>query len=149
MGGETPIAFYTLKQTLTNEQILQFPDWNAPFKLITDACQNGIGMILAQMRDGAEHVIAYASRGLKGNEKFFSITQLEALAAVEGCKKFTRFLELQPFEVVTDHAALQWILKRSHKDPQCPRLARMALTLQGFGFTIKFRAGSKHTNADY
>ena len=106
-------------------------------------------MVLAQMRNGVEHVIEYASRGLRGNEKFFSITQLESLAVVEGCKKFTRFLELQPFEIVTDHAALQWVFKRTHKDPQCPRLARMALALQGYDFTVKFRAGSKHTNGDY
>ena len=57
-------AFDTLKQALTSEPILQFPDWNAPFKLITDACKNGIGMILAQMRDGVEHAIEFASRGL-------------------------------------------------------------------------------------
>ena len=49
------------------------------------------------------------------------------------------------FTVVVDHQALKWLM--SLRDPN-GRLARWALTLQGYGFTIQYLPGKDHGNAD-
>ena len=49
------------------------------------------------------------------------------------------------FTVVVDHQALKWLM--SLRDPT-GRLARWALTLQGYDFTIQYRPGKDHGNVD-
>ena len=60
-------------------------------------------------------------------------------------KKWKHYLLGRPFELITDHKALQWL--QNTKDLE-GRLARWALALQPFQFTIKYRPGSQHGNAD-
>ena len=62
------IAFDTLKQALITSPILTFPDFDQPFYVMTDACLDGLGAVLAQYRDGREHVIAYAARATNKHE---------------------------------------------------------------------------------
>jgi len=47
-------SFATLKQQLTSESILVFPDCSKPFILVTDASQDGIGTALSQSHDRVE-----------------------------------------------------------------------------------------------
>ena len=49
------------------------------------------------------------------------------------------------FTVVTDHAALKWLLNLTNPDG---RLARWAVSVQSFNSKIVHRSGRKHSNAD-
>ena len=65
---EAQNAFGVLKSRLINSPVLKCPDFKRPLILQTDASNYGIGVVLAQERDGEEIVIAYASRQLKDSE---------------------------------------------------------------------------------
>eukprot|EP00794_Sanderia_malayensis_P003906 gene3906-biopygen3342 len=90
------------------------------FKLYTDACDYGLGAVLAQETDDGEAVIAYASRILKPSE----------------AKHFT---------IVTDHRPLKWL-----KTMDAPNnlFARWISEIQGYDFDVIHRPGKLHGNAD-
>ena len=63
------IAFLLLKRLCTEAPILAYADCTKPFKLHTDASEEGLGAILYQTQeDGTDRVIAYASHSLKKSE---------------------------------------------------------------------------------
>ena len=97
-----------LKDKLTQAPILAFPQFTAdapPFLLQTDASAVGVGAVLEQ----GGCVIAYASRTLTKSEQQYSTIQKECLAAVYAMKQFRHYLLGRSFQLVTDHAPLQWL----------------------------------------
>ena len=140
-------AFETLKEKLMEPPILAYPRFDGTeFILQTDASYTGLGYILAQVQDGKEKVISYGGRSLKNPERNYSTTELEALAVVEGIKKYTPYLQhTVNFKVITDHCALKWLFS---KKPSGGRLARWALKLQSYKFTVVHIPGRNNSNAD-
>lgn len=51
-----------LKPHLVSAPILDYDDFLKPFTLETDASMQRLGVVLSQIRDGKESVIAYYSR---------------------------------------------------------------------------------------
>lgn len=140
-------SFDKLKNALISAPILALPDFSKPFVLTTDASTTGIAYILGQRDEGGrEHVICYGGRGLKPNEKKWSITDLEGLALVQGVQQYHTYLADKPFEVVSDHISLTYIqnMKLSGNN----RLTRWALFLQPYKFTISYKKGELLTSAD-
>lgn len=144
-GTEQDKAFRELKNFLVSAPVLTCPDFSRPFLLQTDASSTGLGAILSQVFEDGEKPIAYASRSLTRNEKNFSVTEQECLAVLWAIEKFRPYLEGMEFNVITDHHSLVWLLNL--KDPH-GRLARWALKLQQYAFTIKHRPGKQHAAAD-
>ena len=139
-------AFERLKEMLIKSPVLVYSDFEQPFILYTDTSGTGLGAVLSQLQDdGKEHVIAYASRSLNQAEQNYSVTDQECLAIVWAIEHFHHYLELQPFEVVTDHSALKWL--KTSKIPK-GRRARWMMKLQLYNFTIRHRPGKINTNAD-
>ena len=138
-------AFNYLRTALTKSPILAYPDFNNPFELHVDASDSGLGYILGQVQDGKEVVIAYGGRTLTAPEKNYSVTERECLALVEGVKHYHVYLLNNEFTAYADHNALKYLM--SVKNP-AGRLARWALELQKYNFTIKHRPGVKNANAD-
>lgn len=139
-------AFDVIKKDLANAPLLNCPDFERPFILQTDASTVGLGAILSQINpDGSENVIAYASRTLTKAEQKYSTTELECLAVVWAVSKYRPYVEGSHFKVLTDHSALKWL--QNLKDPM-GRLARWALKLQGYDYSIEHRSGKSNIPAD-
>ena len=102
-------AFDHLKMLLTTSPITAFPNFSLPFRLYTDSSTAGLGAILAQVREGKERIICCASRSLNQAEKAYPVTKFECLTIVWAVTKFRPYLMPMPFEVYTDHYALQWL----------------------------------------
>lgn len=136
-------AFTQLKQKLTEAPVLIFPNFCPTadqFMLSTDASAIGIGAVLEQSR----HIVAYASRTLSVSERNYSVIQRECLTIMFVLKQFRHYLLGHMFKLVTDHATLQWLSSQKMKG----LLARWALATQEFDFTITYRKGVEHGNAD-
>ena len=138
-------AFDQRKARLTTSPITAFPDFSQAFRLYTDASTAGLGAILAQIREGKERIICCASRALNKAEKSYPATKLECLAIVWAVAKFRPYLMAMPFEVFTDHYALQW-LKTMRTGSAL--LHRWSAALEEYDFTVRHRPGKVQTHVD-
>lgn len=144
--SEAQTSFDEIKRLLTSAPVLTNPDFSKKFYLHCDASDVGIGAVLIQMdEDGNEKPIAYMSKKLNSAQRNYSVTERECLAAIEAVKKFRCYLELQEFEIITDHSSLTWLMKQPDLTG---RLARWVLKLQGYIFTISHRKGKEHIVPD-
>ena len=142
---ECQTAFDRLKTLLTTSPITAFPDFSQAFCLYTDASTAGLGAILAQVRDGKERIICCASRALNQAEKSYPATKLECLAIVWAVAKFRPYLMAMPFEVYTDHYALQW-LKTMRTGSAL--LHRWSAALEEYDFTVHHHLGKVQSHVD-
>lgn len=124
-------AFRKLITALTSAPVLAAPNHDLPFKLQCDASKNACGAVLLQKHDDEEHVIAYMSQKLSAAQRKYHVTELECLSVILAIEKF----EGSCFKVITDHHSLLWL--KNLKDPS-GRLARWALRLQAYDFTLTF-----------
>ena len=139
-------AFEHMRKCLMSEPILIYPDFSEKFLIYTDASNYGVGAVLSQMRDGKDQPVAYASRHFNEPEMKYSTIEKEAAAVVFGIKRFRHYLQDEPFVIISDHRPLQWL--QTHKD-ETGRLGRWAIMLSNMKFTVQYRPGRVHENADF
>lgn len=138
-------CFEHCKTLLTNDPILQYPDFTKDFILTTDASNFALGAILSQGPVGSDKPIAYASRTLNDSEINYSTIEKELLAIVWATKYFRPYLFGRKFQINTDHKPLQWLLQM--KEPNA-RITRWRLKLSEYNFTVIYKKGKSNTNAD-
>jgi hypothetical protein len=139
-------AFEDLQQCLISAPILALPDPDRTYTIHTDYSHISISAILEQLQaDGKHHVVSYASRHCSLAESKLGPTDGELLAMVYACEKFHSYIAGSHFTLVTDHAALVHINEAKTKNA---KLARWAMRLANYDFTVKHRAGRVHNNAD-
>lgn len=138
-------SFEKCKTLLTNDPILQYPDFTKEFVLTTDASNVAIGAILSQGPIGSDKPVSYASRTLNDSELNYSTIEKELLAIVWATKYFRPYLFGRKFKVLSDHKPLQWIMNL--KEPNS-RLTRWRLKLSEYDFTVVYKKGKANTNAD-
>lgn len=138
-------CFEHCKTLLTNDPILQYPDFSKDFILTTDASNVAIGAVLSQGNIGTDKPIAYASRTLNDSETNYSTIEKELLAIVWATKYFRPYLFGRKFKIITDHRPLQWVMNL--KEPNS-RLTRWRLKLSEYDFSVTYKQGKYNTNAD-
>lgn len=132
-------AFEALKDVLVSAPIMGYPDVHQPFTLVTDASAYGMGAVLSQIQDGAEKVIAYASKTLNAAQRNYTAGEREYLAIVWAVQLYRHYLIDKKTTVWTDHQVLQYL--QNLRDAN-GRLARWALLLQTYDLDIQYRPGS-------
>ena len=102
------------------------------------------------MEDGSEHPISFASRALTKAERKYSNLEREALAVIFGVKKFHQYLYGRQFILETDHKPLESLFDEMKATPAmaAARIQCWALTLAAYNYTIKYKPGNEHGNAD-
>ena len=122
-----------------------FPKDEGEFYLDADACNTAIGAVLSQFQDGQLRVIAYGSRKLNKAERNYCITDKELLAVRYFIEYYRQYLLGRKFCFRTDQQALIWLFIL--KEPK-GRIARWLEILSTVDFSVEYRAGPKHGNAD-
>ena len=120
-------------------------------RLAADASSYSLGCVLSHVfPDGSERPIAYASRSLTLAERKYSQIEREALAIVFGVSKFRMYLWGRHFQLFTDHQPLLMLFGNKKPIPEVAssRVQRWALALSAYNFSIHYKSGKKHANAD-
>ena len=136
-------AFQLLKTKLLQAPILAFPHFRHPFVIDTDASETALDAVLSQIIDGEERPIAFESRVLSKMEVNYATTKREALGIVQAIQQFRPFIYGSQCIVRTDHASLQWLLRRNSEG----MTFRMIQKMQEYKYRIVHRPGEKHCNA--
>ena len=118
--------------------------------MTTDACNTGLGASLWQKEGEIFRPIAFASRFLTDCEKKYAINELELLGALWGLEYFRYYVYRKKVNLLTDHQALQPLLKRNRTHKQySARLTRWLDRLSHFDVNVPYTAGKNIPLTDY
>jgi hypothetical protein len=100
--------FTSLKELLTSAPILKIVDPNENFVVCTNACKEGLGVVLAQ--NG--YVISYESINIKEHERNYATHDLDLAAIVHTLKMWSHYLMGKRFELRTNHSGLKYLFEQ-------------------------------------
>ena len=146
---ECEAAFNKLKNALTDEPLLGYPDFRQPYILEIYASFRGLGAVLSQEQDGKVVVLSYASRTLRPAERNmdnYSTMKLEMLGLKWAVtEKFRDYLLGSECTVYTDNNPLSYLQTSARLGAT---EMRWAAELAQFQLNIKYRSGKANSNAD-
>ena len=151
MGKEEQEAFDRLKDLLCIDNVLAHYDPSLELGIFCDASEVGIGAVLFHpYSDGNERPIANVSKTLTDTHRRYSQIHTEAFAVVFALKKFYQFLYGRHFILVTDHKPMLALFGPSKETPllTANRLAKWALMLSQYDYSVEFCKTCEHGNAD-
>ena len=91
-----------LKEMVSADTLLNYPDWTIPFTIHTDASDKQLGAVISQ--NGKP--IAFFSRRLSKAQRNYTTTEKELLSIVECLKQFRGILFGYEIDVFSDHKNL-------------------------------------------
>ncbi|GFV02693.1 hypothetical protein TNCV_2743661 [Trichonephila clavipes] len=140
-------SFDELKRLLCQKPVLGIYRQNCETEIHTDASIDGLAAVLLQRfpDDNSLHPIYYMSRKTSETERKYTSYELEVLAIIEALKKFKVYILGMPFKIITDCNAFT---KTMSKKDLNTRIARWALNLQDYDYTILHRSGSQMAHVD-
>lgn len=140
-------AIQILKMQLSRKPILNIFSYEKETELHCDAAKKGLGAILLQKNseDSAMHPVYYLSKKTTPAEENLSSYELEILAIIYALNKFRLFLLGIQFKIITDCKAFSLTM---NKKEISPKIARWALLLSEFSYTIEHRCSTKMQHVD-
>src|SRR5271156_1917599 len=93
--------------------VLAMPDFSKPFTIESDACDNGLGVVLLQ----DDHPISFTSKALSGKNLALSTYEKEMMAILHAVQKWRPFLLGSHFCIRTDHQSLKYFLEQWVSSP--------------------------------
>ena len=144
-------AFNNLKECITKIPCLAHYNAQSENIITTDASTKGLAATLWQkQKTGELKPIGFASRYLSDTEKKYVINELELLAIVWGLEHFRLYIYGKPIELLTDHQALEPLIKRNRSNKTyIARMTRWLDRLAHFDINIKHIAGKHLALTDY
>lgn len=94
-----------MKQTLYTTPFLMLPDFHLEFRIDTNACGHGMGVVLQQKRQP----IFFFSKALGVRHQALSIYEKEMLVVLLVVKKWHLYLVGRHFRIRNDHQSLWFI----------------------------------------
>ena len=138
-------AFDSLRYSLIQPQILQYPDFTNKFIVTTDASDIGCGAVLSQVTQEGDRPIAFASKTFTPAEKN-KTTILKELTAIHwAINYFKPYLYGRRFIVHTDHRPLAFHF--GMKNPTS-KLTRIRIDLEEFDYDVVYIKGKENVVAD-
>jgi hypothetical protein len=139
-------AFISLKHAIGSEPILRLPDYEKKFILQVDASNIAMGATLMQETDATLMPIEYASKKFLPREKAYSTIEKECYAIFWATTHFQKYLYNVNFILQTDHKPLEFLQSAKLENS---RVARWALSLQPYRFTLQSIPGKLNHVADW
>ena len=125
---------------------LEYGSDQDPIWVMTDACGNGIGGVIAQGKDWKNaKVAAFYSAKMSSAQRNYPVHEQELSAGVETMLRHRDILQGIPFTWVTDHKGLIHILDQKGLSG---RQARWMEKLSEFDFKVKYVAGEENILPD-
>ena len=144
-------AFDTIKRyvaacALHSRMPLDYSANRKPIWMMTDACTNGVGGVIAQGRDWkTAKVAAFYSAKLSAAQQNYPVHEQELLAGVETMLWHRDVLQGIHFIWVTDHESLKYLLTQKSLSG---RQARWLEKLSEFDFEIRHIPGTENLLPD-
>ena len=131
-------AFQKIKNVISREVMLAYPDFTKPFVIHTDASHYQLGAVISQ----DDKPIAFYSRKLNPAQTRYTTTERELLSIVETLKEFRTILLGHRIIVHTDHKNL--VCKNFNTE----RVMRWRLILEEYGPELHYIKGENNIVAD-
>ena len=109
-------TFEEIKNKLIEAPIVVAPTWNEPFKIMCDASDFAVGVVLGQRIEKMFRPIYYASKTLNDAQEHYTTIEKEMLAVVYSCDKFRPYILGSKVTLFTDHAAIRYLMSKKRQN---------------------------------
>ena len=134
------VAFDKIKQAITDDVMLSFPDFNKTFEIHTDASDYQLGSVIMQNRKP----IAFYSRKLNSAQRNYTTGEREMLSIVETLRAYRNILLGHDIVIYTDHKNLGNDCTRHESS----RIQRWIWLIEEFGPKFEYLPGAENPVAD-
>jgi hypothetical protein len=117
-----------------------------PFKVQTDASDEGIGAVLVQIYPEGDRPIAYLSKKFTPVQSEWSPMDQECYAFICSLDKWHNYLNGIKFTCETDHKALTQLNQKAQNNKRCER---WRLKILEYDFIVKYIPGPMNLMPDY
>ncbi|MBW0528257.1 hypothetical protein O181_067972 [Austropuccinia psidii MF-1] len=151
MSQERIEAYEKIRKSLTEAPLPLPPEWKIPFKLYVDACGDGLGAALHQVKivddKPTKGPVCYISRQIKPTEATYGASKMKCLCLVWALEKLHYYFDGSVFDMITDCNAVKSLLNM--KTPN-RHMLRWQIAIQEYrgNMTIAHKAGNFHKKAD-
>lgn len=138
-------SFETLKDILSSQDVLAFPDFQKPFLLTTDASDKAIGAVLSQQFHDGDRPITFISRTLSRTEENYATNEKEMLAIVWALQSLRNFIYGASITILTDHQPLTYAMSPKNNNA---KLKRWKAFIEEHNYELRYKPGKTNVVAD-